>query len=365
MAKTLLALLLAAVVSAQRPKPAFDPETREGLLIQQIQQERDSAEKLRYLEQFAVQFPAHPAIAWVYDQLQPALFKIKEYDQTMRIGGLRLAIEPANLEAANLALRSAEAKHETEALVKWANKVFDVLAKVGPGQAAAAEAKQLQAYAVFCLHSAAAAAQDPHQKLELLQTLQTRDPNGPFAAGLIGEMYAAYEQLGDKEQSYQFAEKVIRDDPTNVDMVLAATEYLFQKEQSRDKIIAYATRAVELLEKRPKPVGVSDEEWEKKRLRALGMANYMGGVSAAVLNQHGRTDTMLRAALPHIRDNQAMEATALYLLGVANYHLAESGNRTRAFDALKFTERCAAMKSPFQAQAIKNIASIKSDYNLQ
>src|SRR5229473_3574346 len=136
--------LSVGLAAAQRSKPAFDPETREGLLIEHIEQERDSDEKLRYMEQFAVQFPSHPAIAWVYDQLQPAFLKVKEYEQAMRIGSLRLAIEPGNLEAAKIALRAAEAKRDQEAMLKWAGRSWDVAAHVTAKRPQDAEAKQLQ-----------------------------------------------------------------------------------------------------------------------------------------------------------------------------------------------------------------------------
>ena len=74
---------------------------------------------------------------------------------------------------------------------------------------------------------------------------------------------------------------------------------------------------------------------------------------------------MLRAALPSLKDNDAGEATALYHVALANYRLAEKGEPGRASDALKFMRRCAAIKGPFQEQAIKNVTAIKSEYALQ
>jgi hypothetical protein len=115
-------VLTAGLMAAQRAKPVFDPETKDGLLIQHIQQESDPKEKLRYLEQFAVQYPSQPAAAWVYDQLQPVYFAQKEWDLAMHIGTLRLAIEPENLEAAKIALRAAEAKLDPEQTAMWAQR---------------------------------------------------------------------------------------------------------------------------------------------------------------------------------------------------------------------------------------------------
>src|SRR5215467_14537288 len=112
MRRLLLLIFASAALIAQRAKPNYDPETKDGLLIEHIQQETDGTEKLRYMEQFATQYPSHAAIAWVYDQLQPAYFQAKEWDEAMRVGGLRLALEPENLEAATIGLRSADAKHD-------------------------------------------------------------------------------------------------------------------------------------------------------------------------------------------------------------------------------------------------------------
>src|SRR5258707_13427201 len=109
MVRRLLLLISFACTAlvAQRSKPVYDPETKDVLLIQHIQQESDPVEKMRYMEQFATQYPSHPAVAWVYDQLQPAYYQYKEWDHAMRVGALRLALEPENLEAAKIALRSA------------------------------------------------------------------------------------------------------------------------------------------------------------------------------------------------------------------------------------------------------------------
>jgi tetratricopeptide (TPR) repeat protein len=362
--KSLCVLLLTALLAAaQRAKPVFDPETKEGLLIQHIQQERDRAEKLRYLEQFAVQFPTHPAIAWVYDQLQPVYLEVKEYDQAMRLGGLLLAIEPGNIEAAKIALRAAEGKRDPQTLQRWAERSWDIAAKRPQDP----EAKQLQVFAEFCLHAAAIENPDAKARIALLQNLDRRNPRSAFAASLPGELYQAYVQAGENDRAIDIADRALHNDPNNVDMLLAVAQHHFRREDARDrdKVVQYTTQLVRVLETKPRPEYVKEEDWAARKAQVLGMANYMGGVSSSLLNQHGKADTMLRAALPYIKDNQPMLAAALYLLGLANYRLAESGVRGRAVDALRFTRQCAAIRSSYQEQALKNIEAIKSEYNLQ
>lgn len=365
----LLALLIPAALTAQRPKPVYDPETKDGLLIQHIQQETDATEKLHYMEQFATQYPSHPAIAWVYDQLQLAYFQTKEWDQAMRVGGLRLAIEPENLDAAKIAMRAADAKHDAADIVKWSDRLWQVASgAAGKGGAHAADAKQAQDYAEFLLYSTAMASADLKVRLELLENLEQQMPASKYVAGLTDEYFRIYSKLGDEAKSAELAEKGLKTEPANVDMLMYLAELQFRKNEphSRQLVIQYVTRTVEALDKTEKPASVSEEEWRKKRSEMLGLANYMGGMSNSLNNNFKAADVMLRAALPYIKDNEAQEAALLYHLGMANYRLAEkSAERSRPVDALKYMRRCAAIKSPFQDQAVKNVEAIKSEYSLQ
>ncbi|HBY61875.1 MAG TPA: hypothetical protein DEH78_18810, partial [Solibacterales bacterium] len=64
-----------------------------------------------------------------------------------------------------------------------------------------------------------------------------------------------------------------------------------------------------------------------------------------------------------------LKAAALFNLGLANFRMGEAAKgeaqSQRILDALRFNQQCAAIKSPFQAQAAKNVAAIKSQYRLK
>ncbi len=367
--RTLLILLASGALMAQRAKPVYDPETKDGLLIQHIQQESDPVEKLRFMEQFATQYPSHPAIAWVYDQLQPAYYQYKEWDQAMRVGALRLALEPENLEAAKIALRSADAKHDTQDVIRWSDRVWQVATAVAAkGGPTTQDAKQTRDYAEFCLYSTAMDAKDPKVKLELLQHLEHQMPSSKYVNGLTAEYFRIYREIGDEAKSIELAEKGLGSDPKNVDMLMFLAEYHFRKNdpKARMLVLQYTQRALEAIDKTERPASVSEEDWTKKKQQMLGMANYMGGMSYSLNNNFKVADTMLRAALPYIKDNDGQAAALFYHLGMANYRLAEAGgDRSRPVDALKFMRRCAAIKSPFQEQALRNVEAIKSEYSLQ
>ena len=361
-------MVAATLVSGQRARPDYDPETKDGLLIQHIQQEQDPAEKLHYMEQFAAQYPSHPAIAWVYDQLQPAYFQSKEYDQAMRVGVLLLAMEPENLEVATTGLRSAVAKSDREQTVKWADRLWQVATAVaGRGGANAAQAKQAQNYADSCTYAAATQTVDPKARLAVLQGLEQRSPNSQYQRTLVADYFRVYIQMGDEAKTFDMAEKGLRTDPDNVDMLMAAADHHFHKETTRDRelVIAYMARVIAGIDK-ARPASISDDEWIRKKFKTLGMAYYMGGMSNSLNGNYAKADTLLRSALPYLKENAAEEAATLYHLGMANYRLAESGgDRNRPVEALKFMRRCATMKSPYQQQAQKNVDGIKAEYNLQ
>jgi tetratricopeptide (TPR) repeat protein len=363
-----LLLLTTGVLLAQRARPAYDPETKDGLLIQHIQQETDATEKLHYMEQFATQFPSHGAAAWVYDQLQPAYYESKEWDQAIHIGALRLAIEPDNLEAAKIALRSADAKHDPEQMVKWADRVWQVATNLAAKNPAnAADSKTAQTYAEFCLYSTAMASADLNTRLDMLHHLEQAMPSSQYAQGLTDEYFRIYRQLGDEEKSIEMAEKGLKAQSDNVDMLIYLAEIHFRKDTPHDRqlVLTFTAQAIDAIDKTPRPAALADADWDKKKAQTLGFANYMGGMSNSLGHNYAKADLMLRASLSYVKDNEAQNAAALYHLAMANYRLAEAGNdRTRPVDALRFMRRCATIKGPFQEQAVRNIEAIKSEYNL-
>ncbi len=146
-------------------------------------------------------------------------------------------------------------------------------------------------------------------------------------------------------------------------MLMNVSEYYFGKLEAHDKVIRNSIHMIEVLSKKPRPANLSDEDWDKKKSHLLAAAYYMGGVASALTGQYGRGDQMLRAALPMISGDATQQATALYELGIANYHLADN-SPARAKDALAFWRRCSSIKSNFQAQAMKNAESIRVEFNL-
>jgi tetratricopeptide (TPR) repeat protein len=366
--KKVLALLvipvaLAGLMIAQRPRPVYDPETKEGLLIQHIQQETDPSEKLHFMEQFVVQYPTNPMLAWVYDNLQPAYMKEKAWDESMRIGEKRVALEPENLDAAKLSLKAAENKGNVDDIAKWADCTWVIASRVAAkGGHSAADAEQTKLYAESNLYSIAEKTEDPATRVTLLLALQERNPKSPFVENIPAECIALYKKLNQMDKALALAEQTLANDPDNTDVLMAVIEYYFAHED-HPKVVANALRVMEVLEKKSRPASISEEEWDKKKTQMLGSVHYMGGVSSSLSGQYSRGDQMLRAAMPYVAGDATQEAAVFYFLGLSNYKLADR-EPGRAQEAVKFWRRCATIKSNFQVQAMKNVDATRSEFNL-
>jgi hypothetical protein len=221
----------------------------------------------------------------------------------------------------------------------------------------------MQLYAEYSLFSVAQQTTDLPAKLAMLKALQERNPKSPYAENVPAECFMIYKKLNEMDKALALAEKTLAEDPTNVDMLMAVSEYHFGREESKERVIANSVKVIEIMKTKPRPANLGEEDWAKKKSHIVGAAYYMGGVSSSMTAQYARADQMLRAALPLIAGDANQEASALYQLGVSNYHLADT-NPGRAKDALAYWRRCAAYKSNFQAQAMKNADSIRSEFNL-
>ncbi len=366
--KKVLALLVISValpglMIAQRPKPVYDPETKEGLLIQHIQQETDSSEKLHFMEQFVVQYPTNPMLAWVYDNLQPAYMKEKAWDEAMRIGEKRVALEPENLDAAKLSLKAAENKGNPGDIAKWADCTWKaasaVAAKGGHG---ASDAEQTKLYAESSLYTIAEQTADPAVRVALLLALMERNPKSPFVENIPAECVSLYKKLNQMDKAMALANQTLATDPDNIDILMAVTEYYFSRED-HPKVVANAVRLLDVLDKKVRPASMTEEDWQKKKTQMVGGAQYMGGVSSSLSGQYSRGDQLLRAAMPFVAGDPTQEAAVFYFLGLSNYKLADQ-SPGRAQEAVKFWRRCATIKSNFQVQAMKNVDATRSEFNL-
>jgi len=357
----LILVITAGAALGQRHKlGTVNAETPEGLLLQQIGQTPDESKKLQLMEQFAAQAPKHEAIGWVYEQMQTSYLKAGQPDKALEIGDKLVAMDADDLDAAHQNLKAAEAKKDPDLIRKWSNQTSQIAQKViqSPQPTDADEvdawkkrvdfAKQLDTYTEYSLFSGAMQTQDPRKRIELADALTARNPKSQYLPALAELRFNSYRQLGDNAGALAAAEKTIATDQTKEDMLIFVANQYVEKKRDPDKVLAYSAKVVELMNTKPKPEGVSDDDWAKKKKTMSGLAHYMSGTTLFDQKKLAPADKEFRAALPLVEGNDQLKAATLFYAGLANYQMKNLS------DALKFNQQCAAIKSPFQAKAAEN-----------
>jgi hypothetical protein len=345
----LIAFTLAAF--AQRHKlDAVDAEKPEGKLLQQCMQESDAVKKAALMEQFVEQFPKLEQTAWVLEQLQSYYAKGGQPDNVLTAGDKLLALDPGDPEAALQNLKAAEAKQNTTLVRKYSDITVENARKAAASSQATEEvdyAKQVAQYADYALFRAAAAQTDAKVTAELGERLAARSPDSEYVAKMSNLLFLAYRQTGANDKALALAEKTLATDQSNPDMLLVVANSYLEQKKDPAKVHAYAARVVEIM---------TPKADDKTAPMIIGVAHYLSGKQYVNDNQFGPADQELRQALPLVESNAALKPEVLFLLGLANFKME------KIQDAANYFRACTAIKSGFQAEAAKDLARIKRDY---
>jgi tetratricopeptide (TPR) repeat protein len=223
-------------------------------------------------------------------------------------------------------------------------------------------ARQVKTYLEYALMNQAGRATDPSQSLAVTEELEKMNPESQYLGQSRNATFNVLRQGGQMEKAVEIAEKQLQRE-ANEEMLLVAADYSMKKNDSA-KVLAYSSKLVETISVKPKPDGVSDADWQKRKSTLAGAGNWMTGVTLATENKFADADKSLREALPLLTDDQ-MKAAALFHLGVANFRLGETGkaaNLPRIQDAYTFSKQCSAIKSPYAANCQKNVTAIQTKY---
>ncbi len=340
----------------------------EGQLLQQAGEESDAAKKLALLEQFAEKYPQHEAAGWVYEQMLDGYIKSNNADKAVAVGEKLAAIPPECVESAHQALKAAELKKDPDMVLKWSAKTSELAQKVVASpqpkeedqvenwKARVEYAKQVNTYTEYSLYAMALQTPDPKKQVALLEALQQRNPKSEYLAKSTGLMFLAYQKAGAADKAIALAEQVAASGEPSEDMLLVLTDDAMKKKDGQ-KVHTYTTKLVQIMSAKPKPEGVADADWNKRKNTIMGLGYYMNGKQYFNEGKLGPADADLRKSLPLVEDNAAVKPEVLFLLGLSNYKMEHIQ------DAANFFKACAAVKSPFQAQANKNLTAIRAQYH--
>jgi len=363
-------MLAAAPVWAQCHKLAeVNAGSPEGQLLQQAGQESDAAKKLALLEQFATQFPQNEAAGWVYEQMLDGYIKAGDGDKAVAIGEKLAAIPPVCVETAQQTLKAAaELKKDPDLTLKWSAKTAELAQKMiaspQPQDSDQVEAwkarvdysKQVLTYTEYALYATALQATDPKKQVALLEALQQRNPKSEYLAKAADTLFLAYQKTGAADKEVALAQQVAATGQPGEDMLLVLADDASKKKDG-EKVHAYAAKAVEVMNAKPKPEGVADADWNKRKNTILGIAYSINGKQYLNEGKLQQADQELRKSLPLVEDNVNLKPDVLFFLGLANYKME------KIQEAATFFKACAAVKSPYQAQATKNLNAIHAQYH--
>jgi tetratricopeptide (TPR) repeat protein len=220
-------------------------------------------------------------------------------------------------------------------------------------------ARSVEVYTEYALYTAAIQ-NEPAVTVDLLATLAQQNPKSKYLDEGYSRYFLALTQTGAGAKIPAIAEAALANLPNNEDLLMVLADSALGKKQN-DKALSYADRLAAVLTKHPKPESVSAEYWQHKRDQQLGRAHWIAGVVHCDKTDYMKGDKSLRLALPLIGDNKDMRAAALFYLGVANFQLgAQTLNKARVQEAIKFSEEAASFKNPYTMQAWRNVQAMRA-----
>ena len=342
--------------------------TPEGQLLQKAGLEEDAAKKLAMQEEFVTQYAQNEAAGWVYEQLLAAYVKSNDADKALAVGDKLAGMPPECVEDAQQTLKAAELKKDPDLVMKWSDKTAELAQKVvassKPAEADEAEnwkarvdyARQVNTYTEYSLYATALGTADPGKQVALIEALQQRNPKSEYLAKATDTLFVTYQKSGANDKAVALAQQIAAAGNPSEDMLLVLTDDAAKKKDG-DKVHAYSAKLIEVMSSKPKPEGVADADWAKRKNTFVGLAYSMSGQQYLSDGKLPQADTELRKSLPLVEGNVAVKTEVLFYLGVANYKME------KVQEAYTFFKACAAVSSPFQATATKNLNAIKAQFH--
>jgi tetratricopeptide (TPR) repeat protein len=363
-----LAVLLGpAATWGQRAREGIQAGSDEEFHMELVDQAR-GAERVRLLEEFIHKYPRHRAVPWCLEQIQSLFVDAREYKKAIETGERLLGHDPDDLWTAYRNVQSAHAGREPELVKRWTEASTEiakrVMAKQAPGEETAerkaliALARQFVVDPEFAAFDGALKEADPKKRVRLFSEFTEKYPKSPYASRLPLLYFIAYRQIGEADKAIEAAERLIAERRAPEDVLLFAADYYFRRRAEPAKVIDLSAQIVQIMTAKARPQAVSEQQWDENKATYLGLAHYMTGSLHSERQSFAAADRELRKALGYMRGNPGVLAAILSMLGWANYRME------RPVEAVKFYVQCAAIQSPYQAQAARNLEAIRAEYQV-
>jgi tetratricopeptide (TPR) repeat protein len=361
---TLLALCALPSLGWAGAKPSIDPNTPEGRYLEKLQSEGDLSKKMVLLEFFPEVFPTSPAAEYPYSELQARYHQAGKLDKALAAGSTVLVFNPNNLEAACFNWRIAADMKDPALTAVWMKQAGYIAERVlktpNPDMtqatrecgASARLANETDAY------KEAFTAKNPGDRVKLLEAFLSEHPQTAHAEEIEIAVFLAYREQGDAAKALAAAERLVAHNDTREDAMLLVAESNFKAGKDPNVVVNLSKKAIDRLNKAPKPEGLSDADWARNKTAEVTQANYMIGSVNFQAEKWEAADQAFRAALPNLTDPR-YRAEVLNSLGWANYKLKNVS------DSIKFYIDCTNIPGPFQLAAAKTLNTITAEYRIK
>lgn len=200
---------------------------------------------------------------------------------------------------------------------------------------------------------------DGAKTIDLVDTLLAQNPKSSYLDLCVAAYATALNKAGGSAKMMAGMTKVVAGRPDNTIALLALVE---GSSASPDRALSYANKLIAAMKAKAKPEGTSESDWEKQKTAALATGYFTAGYVYLQKQAWLDCDKNMKAAVPLLAGDPARLGTAYYGLGVCNFQFGKMTNdRTKMKAGEQYTEQSAAIKSPVQDNAYKNVAAMKKE----
>jgi hypothetical protein len=200
-------------------------------------------------------------------------------------------------------------------------------------------AKGADEYSEYALSIASVQASDPQATIDFGDMLLAQNAKSKHVDTIAAAYLAALTKQS-AAKATAGAQKILAGRPENEDALYYAA----------------------VMNNKPKPKGVSDADWAKKKESYLSVGYFYGGAAACGRQAWAECDRELKAAEPLVKGSPQMLGNTYFYLGLANYQLGKlTQDRSKLQAGLKYSQQAAALPGPMQAQANNNVAAMQKE----
>ncbi len=364
--------VLAALARAQAPD--IDATTPEGALLQRIGMAQNEDEKIREMDEFLGKYPNHAGVPWVLAQ-QIAVFESrKDHAKVMAAAEKLLTADPATVRGAFAGLRAAESAGDDAKVMFFAEATHTACRKAlsaampegadeDQWKASQDYAKQILPLSEYALVKLAGKTSDAAAIDGFAERLAKLNAKSEYLPAIRERQFLAARAANNQALGLKAAESLAGEGKASEDALLYLAGIYLETKRHPEKVIEYTDAALKSLAESRKPDAVTAEDWGKAVKFNTGLAHWIQGLQHANEKRWAPANHSLRLALPQIQGNSSMLAAAYFYLGIANFEIGKrSKDHKEVVDAVKFSEQCAAIAGPYQAQARQNVKAMRAQY---